>query len=427
MTSAYFVSNDSYLRWTVGGGAIDAGYPKPVANGWTNIGGTGFENGFDAALDLGKGKLYLFKGGSYLRIDNATNTVESAVSSIADNWPGLADAGFADSIDAAVNLGDGTAYLFRGDQYVGYGIEEDAVTFGPASIAADWGGLADAGLGESLDAAVNWGTGVVYFFRGDQYATYDIAQDAVTATASVSADWGFGGVGFVPVNAAWVRLTGGGGAVPVAPAGQAGLGDCIWYLNSPTFGVKVHIGSEIPRLTWFPEANPAVATDYANEGKNIYEFVVHADGLLRGQPHMRGFRGSFAWLNRNPGNIMASGTDYGEYRGKTNWHGFMIFPTQEAGFAAIGRLLRGPKYSPKTLLAAFEAYAPASDGNNPVQYATDVAAAAGVTPDTTISSLNDDQLLLVQKKIEAIEGTVPGDQLAVDSPDVPAEVRALLA
>lgn len=427
MTSAYFASNGSYLRWTVGGGAIDAGYPKPVTDGWTNIGGTGFESGIDAALDLGKGKLYLFKGDSYLRIDNATNTVESPVSSIADNWPGLGPAGFADSIDAAVNLGNGTAYFFRGDQYVGYGIEPDAVTFGPASIAPDWGGLADAGLGDSIDAAVNWGTGVVYFFRGDQYVTYDIAQDTATPAASVSADWGFGDVGFVPVSAAWVRLTGSAGPVPdVVQANHAGLGDCIWYHHGAE-GPRVHIGPEIPRLTWFPQANPADATDYANEGKNIYEFVVHADGILRGQPHMRGFRGSFAWLNRNPGNIMASATDYGEYRGKNNWHRFMIFPTYDTGFAAIGRLLRGPNYANLTLLAAFERYAPAKDGNNPAQYAHDVATAAGVTADTTINILSEDQLLLVQHKIEAIEGSVPGDLLNVDSPDLPPEVRALFA
>ena len=36
------------------------------------------------------------------------------------------------------------------------------------------------------------------------------------------------------------------------------------------------------------------------------------------------------------------------------------------------------------------AYAPPADGsNNPVQYASDVAAAAGVTPDTVIGTLSD--------------------------------------
>ncbi len=105
----------------------------------------------------------------------------------------------------------------------------------------------------------------------------------------------------------------------------------------------------------------------------------------------------------------------------------MIFPSHDVGFAAIGRLLRGPGYANLSILQAFQRYAPAGDGgNNPAQYAADVAAGAGVSIETTINALSDEQLLLVQQKIEAIEGSVPGDTLTLDSPELPAEVRALI-
>jgi hypothetical protein len=415
MTKAYFIRGGSYARYDVDADAVDGGYPKPLTGGYIKIGGTGFEQGVDAALDLGQGKLYLFRGDSYLRIDNETNTVENQ-NSIAATWPGMGDAGFADSLDAAVNYENGSAFFFRGDSYVVYDIVSDMVTGGPFSIADDWPGLGDAGFADGLDAVVNWGTGKVYFFKADSYLRFDVASNAVDAGPSPIADnW----PGLIPpfdgLDTGWVKLD----AMPVAPLQP---GDHVWWWDG-----KMSAAQDIPRLKWFPGSQNA--TDYLEHGKEIYQFVVHSDGsILRGQPHMRGFPGSQAWLNRNPGNIMgkAGGHDYGQYAGKFNWHSFMIFPTHDLGFAAIGTLLMSDTYRDLSLLDAFEKYAPAKDGNNPVQYATDVAAAAGVTPETAVGSLNSDQLLLVQQKIEAIEGTIPGDTYDAGSADLPEEFRALL-
>ena len=77
------------------------------------------------------------------------------------------------------------------------------------------------------------------------------------------------------------------------------------------------------------------------------------------------------------------------------------------------------------MLQAFQKYAPIADGNDPVQYATDVAAAAGVTTSTVVNDLDEDQLLLMQSKIEEVEGTVPGETFMFDSDELPPEVRAL--
>ena len=88
---------------------------------------------------------------------------------------------------------------------------------------------------------------------------------------------------------------------------------CIWYFNGQGFE-----GKELPRTTWF--LGSTHAADWLGHGREIFEFVVHADGtVLRGQPHMRAHPGSYAWLNRNPGNITTSGTHYRRVPRRGNW------------------------------------------------------------------------------------------------------------
>src|SRR3954463_13572866 len=112
MAKAYFLRGDSYLRYDLDSDKADPDYPKAMTGGWSGLEGTGFESGIDATVDLGTGRVYLFKGEVYLRVDQQSNTVDGEVTSIADGWPGFADAGFADSLTAAVNWGNGKAYFF---------------------------------------------------------------------------------------------------------------------------------------------------------------------------------------------------------------------------------------------------------------------------------------------------------------------------
>ncbi|TCC49055.1 hypothetical protein E0H75_21165 [Kribbella capetownensis] len=202
------------------------------------------------------------------------------------------------------------------------------------------------------------------------------------------------------------------------------LGDHVWYWNG-----QVSQNTDIPRETWFPGCDPNDRTDYLGNGKDIYHFVVHAGELARGRPHMRGYEGSYAWLNNNPGNITGSpgGPDYGQYPGKFSWHNFLVFPTWGAGYAAIAALLHSSTYAGLTLAEAFAKYAPASDGNKPQEYARDVAAAAGVAETVTVDQLDDAQMVLVQDKITEIEGVIAGDSFASDSSELPPPVAALLS
>lgn len=424
MTQAYFIRGGSYVRYDLDADRADDGYPRPVTGGWSGLDGTGFEDGVDAALDLGTGKVYLFKGDSYLRLDQLRNVVDGEVRPIAGNWPGLAEAGFGDSLDSAVNYGTGNAYFFKGGSYLRYDIAADAGDpEGARSTADDWPGLADLGFADGIDATLNPGNGGVYFFQGDQYVRYDVAADRADDgyPLPVAGNWpGLDEAGFGSgLEAAWVKLS---AAAAPPTGGTLGPGDHVWYFDGMTSTDK-----SIPQASWFPGFTSP--TDYLGHGREIYQFVVHADGtILRGRPHMRGLEGSFAWLNHNPGNLtgVVGGPDYGQYPGKFNWHNFLIFPTRDLGYAAIGTLLRGPGYRDLTIAQAFARYAPASDGNDPAAYAAAVATSAGVSTATLVRDLTDEQLRLMQDKIAEVEGARAGDVLDHDSPELPDAVRALL-
>ncbi|WP_170991553.1 peptidoglycan DD-metalloendopeptidase family protein [Bradyrhizobium elkanii] len=202
------------------------------------------------------------------------------------------------------------------------------------------------------------------------------------------------------------------------------LGDHVWFWNG-----NISLDKNVPRAQWFPGSNPGDPNDYQGHGKEIYNYVVHADEIARGRPHMRNYEGSFAWLDNNPGNItgVTGGPDFGQYAGKFNWHNFLIFPTWADGYNAIALLLRTSAYSNLSILDAFKKYAPASDGgNDPVEYANAVAAALGVDVSTIVGDLDDTQMLTMQDKIQEIEGAIPGDSLAWDSDEIPQEIAELL-
>jgi hypothetical protein len=439
MPKAFLLKADEYLRYDVDADNVDAGYPKAMTMGWSGLGGTGFERDIDSVVDLGTGKAYLFKGSNYLRVDQSTNAVDAQVRTIAEAWAGLDSAGFADGIEAAVNWGSGKVYLFKADSYAGYDIGADRMDEGfPRSIADDWTGLNDVGFGEGIDAAVNWGNGKVYLFKGDLYVRYDLAADRMDDgyPLSIADSWsGLAAAGFADgVDAIWVRLT--AGAQPPS-TGALQPGDHVWYYNG-----QISTDLDIPRQAWFEgSANP---TDFKGHGDEIFNFVIHAGGeIRRGRPHMKRRPGTHAWLNNNPGNItgVKGGMDLGQYRDKFNWHHFLIFPTFQAGYDAIARFLRGSSYPAKTtgvrrwpagryrdlgITEAFHRYAPQEDGNDPEGYGNAVAAAAGVPPTTLIRDLSDAQMHFMQDKIVEIEGTVPGDTLTRDSSELPEVIRARL-
>jgi murein DD-endopeptidase MepM/ murein hydrolase activator NlpD len=201
------------------------------------------------------------------------------------------------------------------------------------------------------------------------------------------------------------------------------LGDHIWYWNG-----YISLDQNIPRALWFPGSNPNDPNDYGGHGREIKNFVIHSDEIACGRPQIRNGEGSFAWLDNNPGNITGrpGGPDFGQYPGKFNWHGFLIFPTWADGFNAIATLLRTSLYVNLSILDAFKKYAPESDGNNPVAYANAVAAALEVPVSMRVGDLDDKQMLVMQEKIQEIEGAIPGVSLSWDSDEIPQVIAEQL-
>jgi hypothetical protein len=179
-TKVYFFSGPTYFRYDRVDDKVDDGYPLPIAGNWSGLAEDGVADRIDAAINWGDGKLYLFRDNRYVRYDIAMDRADDGYPlAIAGYWPGFAEAGFASSVDAAVNWGNGKAYFFSGSQYLRYDIKKDRVDPGyPLAIAGNWPGVSEAGF-TGIDAVSAWGDGKVYFFKGGQYLRYDIKADRV--------------------------------------------------------------------------------------------------------------------------------------------------------------------------------------------------------------------------------------------------------
>jgi len=94
--------------------------------------------------------------------------------------------------------------------------------------------------------------------------------------------------------------------------------------------------------------------------------------------------------NHNPGDLRCEWFPYPNDPG-----GFVVFPNDETGWAALRQdITNHAKKYPDQSLYGFIAgegewtgYAPASDGNNPVEYSRKVAAAIGCSPFTRFQEL----------------------------------------
>jgi matrix metalloproteinase-14 (membrane-inserted) len=134
-------------------------------------------NGLDAVVEWDNGKAYFFKGSQYSRYDMKSDRTDPGYPKQISNetWPGVP---WHEGIDAAVNWGNGKVYFFKGGEYVRYDVKADRVDPGyPKPINSEtWPGLP---WRDGVDAVVNWYNGKVYFFRGGEYVRYDVKADRV--------------------------------------------------------------------------------------------------------------------------------------------------------------------------------------------------------------------------------------------------------
>ena len=96
------------------------------------------------------------------------------------------------------------------------------------------------------------------------------------------------------------------------------------------------------------------------------------------------YPGSLAWQNNNPGNLVYAGQP-GAVRGAG---GFAQFESYQDGLNALYTQIQLYAGRGMTINQMMNVYAPASAGNNPTAYASTVAGALGVSPDTSLADLS---------------------------------------
>ncbi|MFI6768479.1 hemopexin repeat-containing protein [Streptomyces sp. NPDC050355] len=176
-----FFDDGTYHRYNAVTGSFEQG-SLDVKENW------GFDGSPGAFVWWGAGKGYAFTGGTYVRYDQFDDRIDGPPKPVAGNWPGLPDgsgggANWQQGIDAAVNWGTGKLFLFKGDSYVRYDITADRMDTGyPRKIAGNWPGL----FGQGLDAAVYPGGRFAYFFRGAFYQRYDVDADGVDDSGALA-------------------------------------------------------------------------------------------------------------------------------------------------------------------------------------------------------------------------------------------------
>ncbi|KAI3317683.1 Hemopexin-like domain-containing protein [Xylariaceae sp. AK1471] len=116
---------------------------------------------------------YFFFREHYILVNITTRQKVFDAKVIANEWPSLRQVGFS-TIDAAVLMDDGTAYFFRGKQYVRVevkpGTNDDTVVgSGPKPIRGNWSVLDQVGF-DTVDAILTSPhDGNTYFFSGNDY------------------------------------------------------------------------------------------------------------------------------------------------------------------------------------------------------------------------------------------------------------------
>ncbi|MFO0578019.1 MAG: hemopexin repeat-containing protein [Polyangia bacterium] len=189
---AYLFRGSEYVRCDPSRGTIDAGYPRPIADGWKGAWPSG-RGGFDAVLcQRDHDRLYFFKGNGYTRYDLKHDRADAGFPRYIGRhwrglWPGELGAAFVDP--------DGKACFIRGRECVRYDLAADRPEPGyPRPLAEEFPGVFADAATAGVDAAIAWPDGALYFVRNGRCVRFDAATQKASEPYPLREGW----LGFLP-------------------------------------------------------------------------------------------------------------------------------------------------------------------------------------------------------------------------------------
>jgi hemopexin len=177
--TVYFFKSESYVGYDARRDVLVPNFSRRITEAWNNW-PSSFASGVDAAVNWGDGRIFFFKGPKYLMYDVLANRVPHGYPvDIVGAWPHWPSS-FASGVDAAINWGDGNVYFFKGPDYLRYNIGRDRVDEDyPMKINVGTWKKWPTRFNSHIDAAVNWADGRAFFFKGSEYLAYDMVHDGV--------------------------------------------------------------------------------------------------------------------------------------------------------------------------------------------------------------------------------------------------------
>jgi Hemopexin len=191
-STVYFLYGNKYTRFhidlqTPANEHTDDYYPRPIAGNWGNW-PTTWNSGVDAIVDdLSGTKLIMFRGNQYLKYDKQADAVDSGYPMTLPGefkrWPSTWT-----SVDAGIKwASNGKIYLFRGSEVlrISSGMTVD-FTY-PRPIAQDW--PLPSSFAAGFDYVINYPNGNAYFFKGTKYVRFTVSNDTVSGQINIVGNW----------------------------------------------------------------------------------------------------------------------------------------------------------------------------------------------------------------------------------------------